>query len=585
MIIKIKKMLFCLLAIQILFITFSAISNAATCSNNWLHPSSQTMETEIMYATLTKYANGEYYFSIKQKGENIDIYFLMGARLVKGLDDSEINYDKIPWIPTVFAMPIQVLLRAVPQGPCSVTQKITFSLPDAEGEITSSAQGVITYRYTATDKKSADARMSHVRGMMQFTPPLAAPSETSNISGYKLVGREKPYPVIGSKDMPMTTIGKLRRELCERQSGTKKWTGPVPEIVMAQEDKGVIKTQKELYPFKLENTDGFVDKKGQVVVETPCIIIGDFYDDIAICTNKYFKRGFINREGKVIFEPEQGLVGDNAHFSEGLAAVKKDKKIGFIDKNGKFVIEPQFSTGNCGNCEPYFSEGLARVGKDMKWGFIDKTGKFVVEPQFERVWDFHEGLAAVTKDRKKWGFINKQGEYVIQPQFDITPNNPCFSEGLVAVKKDGKWGSVNKQGEFVIKPQFDYYYEFHNDVASIRKNDIGGFIDKTGKYINVSEEYKSAGRFHDGLSQEKKNGKYGYIDKSGEFVIEPQFEDAGYFRNGVASVRKNGKWGLIDKLGQIFVFRDKVCGHEVIKNGKGEITWPNNIKELCGKSN
>jgi len=220
----------------------------------------------------------------------------------------------------------------------------------------------------------------------------------------------------------------------------------------------------------------------------------------------------------------------------------------------------------------------------MKWGFIDKTGKFVVEPQFERVWDFHEGLAAVIKN-KKWGFINKQGELVIQPQFNRTPENPCFSEGLVAMKKDGKWGSVNKQGEFVIEPQFDHYYEFHNGVALIRKNDVGGFIDKTGKYTNVTEEYKSAGRFHDGLSQEKKNGKYGYIDKSGEFVIEPQFEDAGYFRNGVASVRKNGKWGLIDKLGQIFVFRDKVCGHEVIKNGKGEITWPNNIKELCGKSN
>jgi len=208
--------------------------------------------------------------------------------------------------------------------------------------------------------------MNHIRGMMQFTPTLAAPDENTNVKGFKLVSRKKPYPVIGSSDLPVTTIKELRRELYERQSGTKKWTGPIPEIVMAPEDKEGKESRKDIYPFNIGGDggfDGFVDKKGQVVIETPCIIIGDFHDDIAICTYKDFKRGFINRAGKVIFEPEQGLVGDNAHFSEGLAAVKKDKKIGFIDKNGKFVIEPQFSTGNCGNCEPYFSEGLALLEK------------------------------------------------------------------------------------------------------------------------------------------------------------------------------------------------------------------------------
>jgi hypothetical protein len=83
------------------------------------------------------------------------------------------------------------------------------------------------------------------------------------------------------------------------------------------------------------------------------------------------------------------------------------------------------------------------------------------------------------------------------------------------------------------------------------------------------------------LAAVKKNWKWGSINKKGEFVIEPQFEKAGFFRNGVASVRKNGKWGLIDKSGKIFVINDTVCGHDVVKNGKGQITWPKNIKELC----
>lgn len=576
---QLKKLLFCCMAIQIILITPS-ILHAATCSNNWLRPSSQTMETEVMSASMTEYANGEHYFSFKQGGKEFDVYYLKGAVLVKGLDDSEINYDHIFWLPTVF-MQKGVLLQAFPQGPCSVKQKTTFSLPDATGEITPVAPGVFDYQYSLEKSISSDKDIRNFKGTMKFTQPLAAPFEDSNISGYKLVKREKPYQVIGSKDMPAITIRELRRELYEIHNGTKKWTGPIPEIVMTPAEKKDNHTKKEIYPFHIGGERGlvrFIDKKGQVIVETPCILVGDFYEDIAICTDKYFKRSFINKEGKVIFGSNQGEIEDHARFSEGLAAVKKDGKFGFIDKNGTFVIEPQFSIRGT-NQIPSFSEGLAPMQKDMKWGFIDKKGNFVIEPQFERVCDFHEGLAAVSKDRKKWGFINKQGVFVIQPQFDYTPDSPIFSEGLAALKKNEKWGSINKKGEFVIEPQFDFHYKFYDGFASVCKNGVYSFIDKTGKY--ATEEYTPAYYFHDGLSVKEKDGKKGYIDKTGKFFIEPQFDIAGPFKNGVAHVRKNDKLGLIDKSGKIFVFKDKVCGHEVLKNHKGEITWPQNIKELC----
>ena len=42
-------------------------------------------------------------------------------------------------------------------------------------------------------------------------------------------------------------------------------------------------------------------------------------------------------------------------FIEGLLRVEKDDKYGYIDKNGKVVIEPQF--GEVGD----FSEGFATV--------------------------------------------------------------------------------------------------------------------------------------------------------------------------------------------------------------------------------
>jgi len=66
---------------------------------------------------------------------------------------------------------------------------------------------------------------------------------------------------------------------------------------------------------------------------------------------------------------------------------------GFIDKTGRMVIEPQWErTG-------YFSEGLVAVKRDKKWVFIDKSSHVVIERQFDDyLFAFSQGLAAVKQD-------------------------------------------------------------------------------------------------------------------------------------------------------------------------------------------
>src|SRR5205814_7895132 len=51
------------------------------------------------------------------------------------------------------------------------------------------------------------------------------------------------------------------------------------------------------------------------------------------------KWGFIDKKGNVVINPQFEYV---APFSEGLAAIKVGYRYGYIDKSGKIVIEPKF---------------------------------------------------------------------------------------------------------------------------------------------------------------------------------------------------------------------------------------------------
>jgi hypothetical protein len=101
---------------------------------------------------------------------------------------------------------------------------------------------------------------------------------------------------------------------------------------------------------------------------------------------------------------------------------------GFMNRQGEVVIEPIYEMVN------EFSEGLAAVRGDRKWGFIDAKGKMVIAPQFDEIRDFSEGLATV-RIGKRSGFINKKGAWAFEAtaQFLIETHSSIFREGLAKV--------------------------------------------------------------------------------------------------------------------------------------------------------
>ena len=114
--------------------------------------------------------------------------------------------------------------------------------------------------------------------------------------------------------------------------------------------------------------------------------------------------GFVNARGEVVIEPQFLAAGE---FSDGLACVCKERLFGYIDESGEFVIPPTFQYAN------EFSDGLAGVQiEEGKWGFINKSGKIVIPASYNWVYGgFREGLAQVTVAGRV-GYINTKGEWV-----------------------------------------------------------------------------------------------------------------------------------------------------------------------------
>ena len=108
------------------------------------------------------------------------------------------------------------------------------------------------------------------------------------------------------------------------------------------ETKFIVKHAKHVYPFHdglskfycVEGKAGFIDKKGNIVIQTQFEDVSNFHEGLA-AVKKNNKWGFINKEGKIIIIPQFEYVSS---FDNGIAAFYNGKQWGFINKNGNYKI-------------------------------------------------------------------------------------------------------------------------------------------------------------------------------------------------------------------------------------------------------
>jgi hypothetical protein len=215
--------------ISVLCLLFGYASAAADCRNAWVRPASQnmSMDSSISFA-LTDFKNGERHFSVKQE-HSADIYYLKGMVLVKGYSQAQIEQfpeNALFMMPMAFAVPIAILSETVPEGPCTIKAKASISAPlsgamrlqdrkltKVAGEVVPSAPSEISYQVDVSiDPPAPNKTAVRYSGAMSFASQQESPHDETDVTGYLVVTRARPFPVAGSSGIP-GKLGELRRFL------------------------------------------------------------------------------------------------------------------------------------------------------------------------------------------------------------------------------------------------------------------------------------------------------------------------------------------------------------------------------------
>ncbi|MCX6272181.1 MAG: WG repeat-containing protein [Bacteroidetes bacterium] len=159
--------------------------------------------------------------------------------------------------------------------------------------------------------------------------------------------------------------------------------------------------------------------------------------------NRY---GFINKKGEVVIEPRFQYASDFwfglARFSQwDTNAGNPEIRCGFINEKGTVVIQPDFFPPDYNpSVGDFTADGLAGIPDAAgHWGYINRSGKVVIPFQYNQIQDFHHGFAGVLTPTG-YGQIRTNGHSLSSMDF---ANISTFNEGLAPVDtRDVSTGSL-----------------------------------------------------------------------------------------------------------------------------------------------
>lgn len=172
----------------------------------------------------------------------------------------------------------------------------------------------------------------------------------------------------------------------------------------------------------------------------------------------------------------------------GFKYEKDNRKWGFAAPDGTVKIKLQYEDVR------HFSEGLAAVKKDGLWGYIDKSDKVVIPFKYTYAGDFKRGVAMVNTD----AIVDPKGE-IIKDHTSYT-NNKNVATGLIDHLGHTTF-DILVEKELIKEYEGPYTDEKTNLTGRVKYTyyeDEKGARVKHGYYIFYSDYYRVDGHYKNG---------------------------------------------------------------------------------------
>lgn len=339
---------------------------------------------------------------------------------------------------------------------------------------------------------------------------------------------------------------------------------------------------------------GYVNRQ-RIWVLPPQYLHGDyeveqFDDGVAVPTDwTSGKTLFLSDDGQSTPFCIQGAIPCSGKFCDGLLRVIVWENNSGMNGDGGPQKRYRFVTrdnrplrgGNRYRNARDFSEGLAAVQRNRLWGFIDTSGETVIDFQYEVAGDFHNGRAAVSDPEGNIFYINPKGTAVSEPISGYTFSGEAQGGFFKAVLPSGNSVLVDEQGKVVSERPADYQWEdgywsafLDGEIGAqvlVLQNGVNLYSDyffrvfgnvcvgttkdkdvlynmETGEVLRTASSIRN---FREGLAFCRDTFVSGYIDKKGQWVImspalspvrtEGMWDEDNQFHGGLACVRYNNE--------------------------------------------
>ena len=228
------------------------------------------------------------------------------------------------------------------------------------------------------------------------------------------------------------------------------------------------------------------------------------------------------------------------------------------------------------------------------WEYLDGEGSQVITTNLSFAGPVGDDNIRFISDSVSGRNYLVDDETIIHGFFNEIPEDAgVYSEGYIAIKRDGKYSYYDSLGDIQFSGQtFEFAGTFNNGTAAVKQDGSWFIIDTDGNKVSDEDydeillntdftynkkniqilKYKNAAQYsvlykdkvvgefddvgvvtNDRLIAVCKDSKWGYINTKGEIVIDYQFTEARSFSNGLAAVFNGKKWGYINTDGELAI--------------------------------